>query len=768
MRTTLLTMLVLFVGCEARVGGGEEEKPTDAPDAHVELPQVDGGVGCQVLALVETRCGSCHGNPTAPGVPVSLNSLLALRAPSPVAGRTYLDRSLARMESGTMPPPPAAPPSEEELALLRQWRDDGAPECDTGSGGPVTYKTPNQIPQDQLFQCSQTGPSSSPSRLVRVGRDEWSQRFEVNNYNSPPAWRSRAPFEHSANDAYSTYASDETIDDATLEMFMDATMLGSAGPSAWTWTKRQPGFALSCIENQASPDAACIDGFVKLLLRRGASFREPTAAEVAKLTAYTQVVLAADAGSRAAVIEEVSSAALMMTGTLFRSELGEPGIAGRAHLTDWELAQALSMTIGHRLPGAPRVAMRAPSGLVDYFCCSGGQRDGYSVDRNGFLTDIAAAADDGTISDPAVLRGFIRKYAAGQMTSDGGTVDRLDLGIEVEFGERSRHSRYWTSTRVRGFFREWLGYEPFASVFKEQPARTSKYQPLNYVDPIYSPLIRTYDGLRAEDEFGNEPSMVRLLDNTIARVVAEDRDVLEQLLTTRNFYLQAKGAGGTGTPFIYDAEVPANQDGRWVTMPADQRAGVLTHPAWLGAHAGNFHDDPSIVHRGKWVREKLLCQYVPPLSEVTVNAMVGPSHPSLSARQRLDEATGSAECQSCHKLMNPLGYPFEIYNHAGYVRVTDYGDAGVDGHALLVDMPDPSLDGPVRDAIEMSEKFAQSNHVKRCFVRQTFRYFTGRDETLADACTLQQMEAAYDQQGSFVQMLETLVTSDTYLYRSTP
>ncbi|MGV3624114.1 MAG: hypothetical protein ACO1OB_25075 [Archangium sp.] len=126
--------------------------------------------------------------------------------------------------------------------------------------------------------------------------DAWALT-EVNNSNSPPAWRSRAPFEHSANDAYSTYASDETIDDATLERFVGATLLGSAAPNAWTWTKRQPGFAWSCIESAASPDAACIDGFVEVLLRRGASFREPSAADVARLTGYTQQVLAADAGS---------------------------------------------------------------------------------------------------------------------------------------------------------------------------------------------------------------------------------------------------------------------------------------------------------------------------------------------------------------------------------------------------------------------------------------------------------------------------------------
>jgi hypothetical protein len=42
----------------------------------------------------------------------------------------------------------------------------------------------------------------------------------------------------------------------------------------------------------------------------------------------------------------------------------------------------------------------------------------------------------------------------------------------------------------------------------------------------------------------------------------------------------------------------------------------------------------------------------------------------------------------------------------------------------------------------------------------------GRSETVADACTLSQMEAAYDEgNGSFVALLEALGTSDAFLYR---
>jgi hypothetical protein len=45
------------------------------------------------------------------------------------------------------------------------------------------------------------------------------------------------------------------------------------------------------------------------------------------------------------------------------------------------------------------------------------------------------------------------------------------------------------------------------------------------------------------------------------------------------------------------------------------------------------------------------------------------------------------------------------------------------------------------------------------------RYFTGRDETLSDACTPAAMESASNS-GSFFDMLTVLVQSDTFLYRT--
>ncbi|MEO8428320.1 MAG: DUF1585 domain-containing protein, partial [Verrucomicrobiota bacterium] len=48
---------------------------------------------------------------------------------------------------------------------------------------------------------------------------------------------------------------------------------------------------------------------------------------------------------------------------------------------------------------------------------------------------------------------------------------------------------------------------------------------------------------------------------------------------------------------------------------------------------------------------------------------------------------------------------------------------------------DPSLDGPVENALEMIDRLAESERVQQVFVRHAFRYWMGRNETIDDVAT---------------------------------
>jgi hypothetical protein len=115
--------------------------------------------------------------------------------------------------------------------------------------------------------------------------------------------------------------------------------------------------------------------------------------------------------------------------------------------------------------------------------------------------------------------------------------------------------------------------------------------------------------------------------------------------------------------------------------------------------------------------------------------------------------------------MDPLGLPFEMYNHAGIFRTTEL-DKPVDATGEVINSGDPTLDGPVKNALEMIQKLAESQRVEQVFVRHAFRFWMGRNETLNDAPVLQAAHKAYrDKGGSMKALITSLLTSDAFLYR---
>ena len=217
------------------------------------------------------------------------------------------------------------------------------------------------------------------------------------------------------------------------------------------------------------------------------------------------------------------------------------------------------------------------------------------------------------------------------------------------------------------------------------------------------------------------------------------------------------------------------------------RKGMLTHPAWLIAHAQNTETDP--VKRGKWVREKLLAGTVPDVP-ITVDAVIPENH-HKTLRDRLVAVTETDACWKCHQRMNPLGYAFEVYDDFGryrrqeslehpdnliqkspdkggvYMDLRDiYKTLPVDSRGYLSGTDDTKLDGPLEDAIDLADRLGQSQRVRQSIIRYAFRYYLGRNEKLSDSSTLINAEKAYlDNDGSFDAVIVSLLTSDSFIYR---
>ena len=174
--------------------------------------------------------------------------------------------------------------------------------------------------------------------------------------------------------------------------------------------------------------------------------------------------------------------------------------------------------------------------------------------------------------------------------------------------------------------------------------------------------------------------------------------------------------------------------------------------------------DNHAILRGRWIRERLLGGGVPDVP-ITVNAML-PEEPRATLRERM-RVTREAYCWTCHEKMDPLGLPFEMYNHAGLLRTAELGQP-VDTSGEIIDSGDPSIDGPVADALELINKLAGSERVEQVFVRYAFRFWMGRNETINDGPVLQAAHRAYrDNGGSMNALLTSLLSSDAFLYRQT-
>jgi hypothetical protein len=442
--------------------------------------------------------------------------------------------------------------------------------------------------------------------------------------------------------------------------------------------------------------------------------RRATAEEVGRFVALYEKC--AKTGDRPGAAKTMLQAVLLKTDALYRSELGRGAAdgTGRRLLAPEELAIAVSLALGNR---------RDPQ--------------------------LMAAAAKGELATKEQVAAHVHRILADPKAD---------------------------TTRLLGFFREYFEYGNATNVFKDRP-KAFVHSPGQYVADT---------------------------DRLVLHILAADRDVFRELLTTPKSFVnystgrnKQKGVeepkpgvvlnpinnkGQSGVEWVYGVE-------KWdpeqpVTLPGNTRLGVLMQPSWLVARSTNFDNDP--IRRGRWVRERLLGGTVPDLP-IGVAAQV-PDDPHRTFRDRLG-VTREAKCWKCHQRMDELGLPFEQFDHFGRLRTAEpvldsdatarnvdkkgkplgpvYRDAPLVTTGVIADSGDPKLDGPVKDPREMVVRIANSDRARQVFVRHAFRYYLGRNETLADARTLQDADRAFvESGGSFKALVVSLLTSDSFLYRS--
>ena len=150
-------------------------------------------------------------------------------------------------------------------------------------------------------------------------------------------------------------------------------------------------------------------------------------------------------------------------------------------------------------------------------------------------------------------------------------------------------------------------------------------------------------------------------------IVREDRNIVD-LLTADYTFVNERIARHYGLPGVNGPEF------RRVTLADENRRGLLGHGSILALTS--VADRTSPVLRGKWIMEVLLASPPPapppnvPLLEET-KAEAGDK--LLTTRERMEQHRANPQCNSCHRVIDPLGLALENFDVTGKWRIRDNG-----------------------------------------------------------------------------------------------
>src|SRR5690606_9036017 len=143
----------------------------------------------------------------------------------------------------------------------------------------------------------------------------------------------------------------------------------------------------------------------------------------------------------------------------------------------------------------------------------------------------------------------------------------------------------------------------------------------------------------------------------------------EDMFVTRQTFLTPALAAAYGVPLPRSQELGGAVP--WVPYEypeGDPRVGIISHASSLPLNSHPRTSSPTL--RGMALREKFLCQRVPPPpANVDFSLVEDINNPNLkTARQRLTAHSTEPTCAGCHKITDPMGFALENFDTAAGYR----------------------------------------------------------------------------------------------------
>jgi len=268
---------------------------------------------------------------------------------------------------------------------------------------------------------------------------------------------------------------------------------------------------------------------------------------------------------------------------------------------------------------------------------------------------------------------------------DAAASGNLETPAQVAEQVKRMSSDPRTRAKLRAFFLHWLRVDHYRDIAKD------------------STLFPEFDDRIVSDL---RTSLDLFLDETALGPHSDFRE----LLLSNTVYMNGRLAG------FYGVELPQDAPFQRVTMPERQRAGLLSHPFVMAGLAYSGTSSP--IHRGVFVARNLLGRRLDPPPDA-VAPLAPELHPDLSTRQRVALQTRPTACQSCHAVINPLGFSLENFDAVGRYREQEKGRR-IDSRGSYTTRQGEKV--AFAGARDLGEFLAHSEESQMAFVQQLFEY----------------------------------------------
>ena len=203
---------------------------------------------------------------------------------------------------------------------------------------------------------------------------------------------------------------------------------------------------------------------------------------------------------------------------------------------------------------------------------------------------------------------------------------------------------------------------------------------------------------------------------------------------------------------------PAPGTADWIDLDGSGRQGILSHGSFLSVAANP--DDTSPTKRGKLIRNRLLCQEVPPPPpDVPADS---PPEEGNCKWDRYAAHRSEGSCRGCHEQMDPIGFGLENYDIAGRFRTHDEGapECIIAGEGELVGIG--TFNGPK----ELSDMLLDNGELDDCIVDQVYRYAMGHAIAPEDEPYTEDLATSFtDAEHRFRVLLMDLVSHEAFAFR---